>query len=166
MSTYFEEVIRNNPKDRYLLNTIFFEHIMYSRLRNIFVDRFNVTDNTLEVSTFNMKVKRILESFNNETRIPQALLSKMNDGKYYLMDMLDIKALGTKFIAGYDYTTNGDKVKTARFIFVQVVPRGTRIGYFIAGIDINFENGTCLTMIRNLTDIKDIENEKEAESKK
>lgn len=89
----------------------------------------------------------------------------MNDGKYYLMDMLDIKALGTKFIAGYDYTTNGDKVKTARFIFVQVVPRGTRIGYFIAGIDINFENGTCLTMIRNLTDIKDIENEKEAESK-
>jgi len=166
LSTYFEEVIRNNPKDRYLLNTIFFEHIMYSRLRNIFVDRFNVTDNTLEVSTFNMKVKRILESFNNETRIPQALLSKMNDGKYYLMDMLDIKALGTKFIAGYDYTTNGDKVKTARFIFVQVVPRGTRIGYFIAGIDINFENGTCLTMIRNLTDIKDIENEKEAESKK
>ncbi|QWH88397.1 hypothetical protein EXW29_09445 [Bacillus toyonensis] len=166
LGEFFEEVIKNNPKDRKVLNKIFFEHIMYSRLKNVFVDRFNTKENSLTVSAFKGKMKKIQESFNNEVRIPRDLFSIMNKDHYYLMDMLNVSTLGTQFIAGYDYTSSNNKVQTARFLFVQVVPRGTKIGYFIAGIDINFEEGTCLTMIRNITDIKEIEEGEVPQKKK
>lgn len=166
LGDYFEQVIKNNRSDRKVLNTIFFEHIMYSRLKNVFVDRFNIKENFLEVPAFKEKVKKIQESFNNELRIPRDLFSVMSKDQYYLMDMLNINTLGTQFIAGYDYTSSNNKIQTARFLFVQVVPRGTKKGYFIAGIDINFEKGTCLTLIRNITDIKEIEGEETPQKKK
>ncbi|QWI73169.1 hypothetical protein ER45_030050 (plasmid) [Bacillus mycoides] len=154
---YYEKVIRNTSSNRQQLNAIFFENIMYSQLKNIFIDKFAIDANLLEVSTFKKRVKQILESFNNEERIHTDILSLMNENGFYLMDMLQVNTIGTNFIAGYDFTSNNDKVQTARFLFVQVVPKGTKLGYFIAGIDINFTNGTCLTMIKNVTGIKEFE---------
>ncbi|MGX5469231.1 hypothetical protein ACWKT2_24340 [Bacillus toyonensis] len=154
---YYEKVVKNNSSNRKQLNAIFFENIMYSQLKNVFVDKFDTDANLLNVTTFKARVKQILESFNNEERIHTDILSLMNEDGFYLMDMLQVNTIGTNFIAGYDFTSNKDKVETARFLFVQVVPRGTKLGYFIAGIDINFVDGNCLTMIKNVTGIKEFE---------
>lgn len=167
---YYEKVIKDNPRKRQKLNNIFFENIMYSQLKNIFIDKFSIESNSLKVTDFKQKVKGILKDFNikNEERIHRDILSLMSEAGFNLMDMLHVTKIGTNFIAGYDFTSNNDKVQTARFLFVQVVPKGTKVGYFIAGIDINFANGTCLTMIRNVSDIKEFEdivdNDEEDES--
>ncbi|QWG87559.1 hypothetical protein [Bacillus mycoides] len=156
---YYEKVVKDNPRNKQLLNNIFFENTMYGQLKNIFIDRFSIKSNSLKVKDFKQRVKEILEDFNvkNEKRIHRSLLSLMSEDGFNLMDMLHVTKVGTNFIAGYDFTSRNDNVETARFLFVQVVPKGTKIGYFIAGIDINFVNGTCLTMIRNVSDIKEFE---------
>ncbi|PEF75625.1 hypothetical protein CON94_08910 [Bacillus pseudomycoides] len=167
---YYEKMIKNNPKNRQQLNNIFFENIMYSQLKNIFIDKFSIESNSLRVTDFKQMVKEILKEFNikNEERIHRDILSLMSEDGFNLMDMLHVTRIGTNFISGYDFTSNNDKVQTARFLFVQVVPKGSKVGYFIAGIDINFVNGTCLTMIKNVSDIKEfediVENDEEDEA--
>ncbi|HFU7058390.1 TPA: hypothetical protein ACGN81_005509 [Bacillus cereus] len=166
---YYEKVVKDNPRNRQQLNNIFFENTMYGQLKNIFIDKFSIESNSLKVKDFKQRVKEILKDFNvkNEERIHRDILSLMSEDGFNLMDMLHVTKIGTNFIAGYDFTSNNEKVQTARFLFTQVVPKGTKVGYFIAGIDINFVNGTCLTMIRNVSDIKEyegvVENDEEDE---
>ncbi|MEM5635456.1 hypothetical protein AAHB65_01280 [Bacillus toyonensis] len=56
---YYEKVVRNNSSNRQQLNAIFFENIMYSQLKNVFVDKFDTDANLLDVTTFKARVKQI-----------------------------------------------------------------------------------------------------------
>ncbi|RST77272.1 hypothetical protein D4T97_001925 [Siminovitchia acidinfaciens] len=133
---------------------IFFENILYSHLKNVFVEKISGHPN-LQVNFFKEKVKHLINELNIKDTIPINFHNHMSENGFYLMDVLNITSPRTTFIAGFDYTEENGLVTSARFLFVEVVPKKTQgIAYFIAGIDLDFRNNLALTMVRNISEIK------------
>ncbi len=136
------------------IDFIFFENIFYSHLKNIYVDQILGHPN-LQIDFFKEKVKKLIDKINIKDTIPAALHSYMSEDGFYLMDSLNISSINTTFIAGYDYNTEKGSVTSARFLFVEVVPKKIQgVDYFIAGIELDFTKNLVLTMIKNITELK------------
>ena len=148
------------PKLKKKLDEIFFECILYSHLKHVYINTFNTN---IKVSGLKQNMKKIIQKHNYKENIASALYQDMSEDGFFLMDKLNISSPNTKFIAGFDYKSYGDNLVSARIIFVEVVPVGDRSEYFIAGVDINFKTNTYMIMIRNKQNInksEDIENAK------
>lgn len=152
----YMEISVNHPDKKYALDKIFFDCIMYSHLKNVFVHDIAEVP---KLEVFRTRVRKLIEKLNKKDSIPQALHSLMSEDGFYLMDKLNITSLTTKFIAGFDFKVEKGELKQARFLFTEVVPVGTRQEYFLAGIDLDFENKTCLIMMKNKLHISKLEDE-------
>ncbi|OFD52332.1 hypothetical protein BWGOE3_03300 [Bacillus mycoides] len=145
--TYLMENLAKQPKD---VGKIFFENILYSHLKNIFVEKISSHPN-LEVNSFKKNIKHLINEININGSIPNTFNDQMSETGFYLMDVLNITIPNSTFIAGLDYTESNGIVTNARFLFVEVVPQGTKgPAYFIAGIELDFQNKIALTMVRNV----------------
>lgn len=151
---YYSYLIQNFPHNTVELRKIFFENILYSHLKHIYVNKISGHPD-LELESFKQKIKKIIEINNKKENIPFSYQKFMSEEGFYLMDLMNISKLGTTFIAGLDYETKRDYVVNARFLFVEVVPQGIdKRVYFIAGVELDFENNLALTMIKNVNGLK------------
>ncbi|MBM7632952.1 hypothetical protein [Geomicrobium sediminis] len=154
LGDYYKKFSDEFPRDKKILDKLFFESIMYSRLKNVYLDRMNTVN--IEVPIFKKRMHSLIYNINGGKRVE--LEKYMSVDGFYLMDALNITEIGLTFLAGYDYEETADhKVKTARYLFFQVVPmkkEGTT-GYLVAGVEFDFKSQVILTSIRNNTnDIK------------
>lgn len=150
---------KNNIKQ---FNELLFSHILYGKLKNIYVNKFN--NLSFSEDKIKEKNKNLLNQFNLTNRdIPFDFYNLMNESGFYLLDSLNINIKGAKFIAGLDYSIDENKkVKTARYLFVQAVPKRNTLNmeYLLAGVEIDFLNHTYLIMVRNLSnDIETVESQ-------
>ncbi|MCC2412275.1 hypothetical protein NST14_02025 [Bacillus sp. FSL W8-0519] len=147
---YYTHLMENFPNQSEEAGKIFFENILYSHLKNIFVEKISSHPN-LEVTSFKKNIKRLIEEINISGSIPHTFHKQMSENGFYLMDVLNITIPNSTFIAGLDYTESNGIVTNARFLFVEVVPQGTKSPtYFIAGIELDFLNNLALTMVKNV----------------
>jgi len=156
LSEIFSTVVLRHPNKKNELDKIFFESIMYSDLKNVYL---RTLGEKIDVSLLKSRMKALINRINVKETIPLALQPAMSEDGFYLMDSLNITSFGTKFISGLDYVIEGGNLKQVRLLLTEVIPVKDRIEYFISGIDINFENDTCLIMIKNKMDITKLEDE-------
>ncbi|MCM3154485.1 hypothetical protein M3611_20970 [Priestia megaterium] len=152
LPSLYLEIVQNNSHLKKEVDKIFFENIMYSHLKNIYVNKI-ATHPSLGVELFKKKMKSLIENVNHRENIPTNFYSEMQEDGFYLMDALHITTLNTKFIAGFDIGENKGIVETLRLLFVEVVLKDGKPTYFTAGIDIDFKNSVSLVMIRNIQGI-------------
>ncbi|WHY84636.1 hypothetical protein QNH39_18535 [Neobacillus novalis] len=138
------------------INAVLFEHIFYGQLKNITVHKLILTKKP-SIKDFKKNTKKLFDFFQSDS-IPPNVKRKMSEDGFYVMDSFNVSVKGTKFLAGYDFVEDEDNVKSARFLIGRVVPRKKKDGkirneYLLAGVEINFEEKTCLILNRNLTGI-------------
>ncbi|GIN98082.1 hypothetical protein J6TS1_39520 [Siminovitchia terrae] len=156
----YSKICMEKPALKNSLDIILFESILYSRLANVYIEKFNAD---LSVPKFKRNMKKLIRELNFNDNIPSALRPAMREDGFFLMDSLNITSIKSKFIAGFDYEAEDEKLIRARVLFVEVVPTGESTEYFIAGIDIDFNTSTYLIMIKNKQNISKLENEEESE---
>lgn len=153
-SDYYTALRENFPDKRNTTGKIFFENILYSQLKNIFIEKISGHPN-LEVNSFKERVKHLIKEMNFKDSIPANYHRLMSEDGFYLMDVLNITVPKASFIAGYNYTESNNKVTSARFLLVEVVPKAEKgTVYFIAGIELDFVNNNALTMVKNVVGLK------------
>lgn len=159
LAPFYNFLIEHLPNRQKEIGLIFFENILYSHLKNVFVDKISAHPN-LSVEFFKQKVKNLITDINHKEVVPSNYHRLMSENGFYLMDVLNITLPNTTFIAGYDFTENNGLVTNARFLFVNVVPRSNQgTAYFLAGIEIDFLNNHVLTMVKNVAGIKKADDE-------
>lgn len=154
----YSKIYLERPELKQKLDEVFFENILYSHLKHVYINKF---DSSLTVSEFKENMRKLIVSLNHNENIPDALYPAMTEEGFFLMDSLNITSIKSKFIAGFDYEADGEILTRARIIFTEVVPVGDRTEYFIAGIDIDFRDKTYLIMIKNKQRIDKLDNEEE-----
>ncbi|PGM59905.1 hypothetical protein [Bacillus sp. AFS053548] len=148
----YEYLVLTFPKQINEIGKIFFDNILYSHLKNIFIDKISSHPN-LDTNSFKGNIKELIKDINHEST-SVTFHKDMSEKGFYLMDVLNITKPDSTFLAGYDFEEKEGKVTNARFIFVEVVPIRNKITFFIAGIEIDFVKGNVLTMIRNINGLK------------
>ncbi|MDJ0286829.1 MULTISPECIES: hypothetical protein [Bacillus] len=147
---YYSHLMVNFPGEQKITGKIFFENILYSHLKNVFVEKISAHPN-LNIEKFKEKLKQLIENVNFKESIPTNFHDLMSENGFYLMDLLNITVPNTSFIAGCDLTEINGEVSNARFLFVEAVQKSTQgTVYFIAGIEIDFKKNLALTMIKNV----------------
>ncbi|WP_144459753.1 hypothetical protein [Bacillus pumilus] len=147
---YYSHLMVNFPGEQKITGKIFFENILYSHLKNVFVEKISAHPN-LNIEKFKEKLKQLIENVNFKESIPTNFHNLMSENGFYLMDLLNITVPNTSFIAGCDLTEINGEVSNARFLFVEAVQKITQgTVYFIAGIEIDFKKNLALTMIKNV----------------
>ncbi|MES1034267.1 hypothetical protein [Bacillus pumilus] len=147
---YYSHLMVNFPGEQKITGKIFFENILYSHLKNVFVEKISAHPN-LNIEKFKEKLKQLIENVNFKESIPTNFHNLMSENGFYLMDLLNITVPNTSFIAGCDLTEINGEVSNARFLFVEAVQKSTQgTVYFIAGIEIDFKKNLALTMIKNV----------------
>ncbi|MCY9360340.1 hypothetical protein MOE97_16650 [Bacillus spizizenii] len=135
-----------------IVDKVYFESILYSHLKNVYVHTFN----KLSIDLFKQNMDKILGQLKTDSNIHTNFQRYMNKDGFYLMDALNITVPGSTFISGLDYVENNGEIQKARLLLVQTVKNEEdKNKYFIAGIEINFIERTCLIMIRNIPNIKE-----------
>ncbi|MCB5895968.1 MULTISPECIES: hypothetical protein [Bacillus cereus group] len=149
---YYKGFLDSRLSRRKELDKILFENILYGQLKNVFT--FKLSSNpSLDADIFQESMKQFIKQM-NEGKVSPEVYAQMSSESFYLMESLNIGNIGSKFLAGFDFTRTADnKVDTARFLVVQVVPLKNRQtgGYFIGGVEINYTEQTLLFMIRNIS---------------
>ncbi|WP_342540026.1 hypothetical protein MHI39_19995 [Heyndrickxia sp. FSL K6-6286] len=147
---YYEYLYENLSSDFEEVGKIFFENILYSHLKNIFVEKISAHPN-LKVKHFKERVKQLITEINIKESIPPDIQRLMSENGFYLMDLLNITTPNTTFIAGFDYEEENGIIINARFLFVEVASKksGGQV-YFLAGIEIDFKSKVALTMVKNI----------------
>lgn len=150
LGDFYEKFLEKHSNKREVLDRLFFESILYGKLKNVFVDRIK-TNTRIDVEVFKRRMGTFIKNLNSEKSVH--LDQYMSVEGFYLMDALNITKVGSLYLTGFDFTEDKDKkVEKARFLFVQVVPlKNNTVGYFIAGVEINFSENLILTLIRNIT---------------
>lgn len=165
MEDFYEDFLDKHLTNRNSLDKIFFENILYGKLKNVF--NYQLASNpSLGVNKFQESMKKLIEHMNKD-KVPQVIYDQMSEKGFYLMESLNVTKIGSNFLAGFDFTkTTDNKIKTARFLITRVVPLKNRetAGYFIGGLDVNYEEKTCLIMIRNITSNIDTNPEEASET--
>jgi hypothetical protein len=147
---FYTKLIIDFPSYSKGIRKTFFENILYTHLKNVYLDKIESTP-PLEVEEFKKIVKNVIESNNYKEAIPPNYYGAMNENGFHLMDLLNISVNNTSFIAGYDYEEQNGMVTNARFLYVEVIPnRSGAVTYFTAGIEIDFQEGIVLTMVKNV----------------
>lgn len=135
-----------------IVDKIYFESILYSHLKNVYVHTFN----KLSIDLFKQNMDKILGEFKTDSNIHTNFRRYMNKDGFYLMDALNITVPGSTFIGGLDYVENNGEIQKARLLLAQTVKNEkNKNKYFIAGIEVNFIERTCLILIRNIPNIKE-----------
>lgn len=134
---------------------VFFDSIFYNYLKHIFINKFYSNPNN-EINNYYENIERIISKFNKKDYIPSVLRKHMHAEGFYLMDKLNITSNHAKFIAGIDHEFEDEKIVRTRILFVEVIPVENHVEYFVAGVDIDFENSVYAIMIKNKTNIQKI----------
>lgn len=156
IESFYTSAIQNAGKPKGEIDKIFFENILYSHLKHVFVNKIQVDSGGMSETTLKKRVTEIIKNLNHKETIPAALFPEMVSSGFYLMDRLHITKEGTTFLAGYDYHAEKGKVDRVRFLLAQVVLRkkDKKPTYFAAGIEIDFNKKVCLIMIKNVLGIQ------------
>ncbi|WP_368895081.1 hypothetical protein [Priestia megaterium] len=161
LSDLYKYVIENCPSEQKRLDEIFFNNIMFSHLKNVYINTFS---ESVDIKTLKSRMKNVLDKIKRNSNIPNQYHSRITEQGFYLMDSLRVTAPGTKFIAGFEVEEKNEQLKSAKILLVEAVKNKKGLSkYFVAGIDINFEGKFILTMIRNIGDIKEREKEEDLE---
>ncbi|PGZ72787.1 hypothetical protein COE55_20950 [Priestia megaterium] len=153
LSEIYKYVVKNCPSEKQHLDKVFFENIMYSQLKNIYINTFS---EKVDIDVFKGRMKTILDKIKRNSDIPFPYQQMATEDGFYLMDLIQVTSTGTKFISGFNIEEKNGQLKSAKILFVEAVKDKNNLSrYFIAGIDINFEENFILTMIRNIGDIKE-----------
>ncbi|WP_223588961.1 hypothetical protein [Neobacillus bataviensis] len=162
----YEDISGNAISDKLKLDKILFENILYSDLKNVFIENFDFNPN-LDATVFRSRMESFIERV-NFGKLSNNLERYMSPNGFLLMESISTSKLGTFFLAGFDYVTNEDgKVKSIRMLFANVVPltSSPNVGYFLAGLDIDLENKVGLVLLKNISNDIDDEVGEEEETK-
>lgn len=152
LPSLYQYIVQTKPGFKSVVDKILFENILYSYLKNVFVNNISLNP-PLTSDLFKQKMKHLIEELNYTKDIPSNFYAEMKEDGFYLMDALNITVPRAKFIAGFDIEEENEIVKNLRLLFVEVVLREGKPVYFIAGVDIDFTNRIALVLIRNLQGI-------------
>lgn len=140
-----------NKSKYYKLSRLFFEHIVYGRLTNIYSFKIK-TSAKLTEAMFLKRVKNIIEEF--KVHIVESLQGSMDAKGFYLMDYINISEDGANFLAGYDYSKKGNFVSEARFLFGRNVykkqnDQTMKNEFLLGAVEIDFENQILTILTKN-----------------
>ncbi|MFG6668979.1 hypothetical protein ACGYLS_00785 [Bacillus subtilis] len=149
----YEHIVNNEDwSHKKTLDKIYFESILYSHLKNVYVHTFN----KLSIELFKQNIDKILRELKTDSNVSTNFQRQMNKDGFYLMDALNVTVPGSTFISGLDYVEKHGEIQKARLLLVQTIKNAeNKNKYFIAGIEFNFIEKTCLIMIRNIPKIKE-----------
>ncbi|MDP1383617.1 hypothetical protein Q8G31_28365 [Priestia megaterium] len=118
LSEIYTYVVKNCPAQKKNLDKIFFENIMYSHLKNIYINTF---DEDIDVNTFKSRMKKILNKTKGNSDIPYPYSQLATEHGFYLMDLIHVTATGAKFISGFNIDEKDGQLKSAKILFVEAV---------------------------------------------
>ncbi|WP_347318580.1 hypothetical protein [Rossellomorea sp. RS05] len=146
----YEEITENKPKEKRTLDKILFESILYGNLANIYLDKLTRVSQIDESDLIKL-MENFIERV-NYGKLDEALEKYMSPKGFYLMEAISNTELGNFFLAGFDYTKNSEnKISTIRMLFSTVVPFSIeKKGYFISGLEIDFEKQISILLFRNM----------------
>jgi hypothetical protein len=162
----YEDITGNDISDKPKLDKILFENILYSDLKNVFIENFDLNPN-LDVNVFRSRMESFIEHV-NYGKLSNDLERYMSPDGFLLMESISTSKLGTFFLAGFDYEADeAGIVKSIRMLFANVVPLTStpNVGYFLAGLDIDLENKVGLVLLKNISNDIDDEIEEDEEAK-
>lgn len=155
---YYSKFITTQSLPRiHIFRELFFEHILYGRLTNIFVHKIKTSSPSSEL--FLKRVDRVLDNF--KSNLATTIQGFVSSKGFYLMDTIGVSVDGADFVAGFDYKEEEGLITEARFMFGRSVYRkqkdGSSIGcYIISGVDINFVENYCAILTKNPIGVKPI----------
>ncbi|WP_066391040.1 hypothetical protein [Neobacillus mesonae] len=162
----YEDITENAISNKLKLDNILFENILYSDLKNVFIENLEFNPN-LDATIFRSRMETFIEHV-NFGKLSNDLERYMSPDGFLLMESISTSKLGTFFLAGFDFVANEDgKVKSIRMLFANVVPltSSPNLGYFLAGLDIDLENKVGLVLLKNISNDIDDKVEEEEEAK-
>ncbi|MEK4055916.1 hypothetical protein MHB84_20345 [Paenibacillus sp. FSL F4-0087] len=155
----------NDPITLVNIKELFFEHIVYGRLTNIYLYKMSTSAFTKQF--FLKRVSLLIDEF--KTNLSNSIHKYLSREGFYLMDSINVSKSGANFIAGYDYDCKGENVISARFLLGRNVfkKNSDKSEFLLGAVEINFEEGTFTIYTKNpvgLTQNGEKEDEIEDES--
>ncbi|UMY53529.1 MULTISPECIES: hypothetical protein [Paenibacillus] len=147
----FEDTMEQYPTRKREVDSLFFDHVFYGQLKNIYYHKMNNTPPTK--GSFIQNVTRIINTANIKESIPLQYHDKFVATGFYALDILNIENKGNVFLLGYDYSENNSNIELARFLIAQVVIKNGEPVYYLAALEINYKEKFYLLMFRNLIGI-------------
>lgn len=147
----FEEIMEERPERKREVDKLFFEHVFYGQLKNIYFHKIN--NGLPQKRGFIQKVTRIINIMNRKESIPAQYHDLFNPAGFYALDLLNIENKGNVFLLGFDYTENNNRIELARFLIAQVVIKNGDPVYYLSALEINYTDKFYLLMFRNLLGI-------------
>ncbi|MDY8025808.1 MULTISPECIES: hypothetical protein [Paenibacillus] len=155
---YYTNFISTQSKPNiYIFNKLFFEHLLYGRLTNIYI--YKLENSFPAAELFLKRVERVIDKFKVNLSIP--LQNLVTTKGFYLMDMINVSIDGANFIAGFDYKEENGLISEARFLFGRNVYRKKQNGdmrneFLLSGVDINFAEKYCAILTRNTNGVTNL----------
>lgn len=150
---FYQYLMENHSDKTLIIQSIFFENIFYSHMKNIFIDKIQHGPNLTETN-FKSTLKGLINDINFKDTIPEILQRQMTEEGFYLMDKLNVTSKGTSFIAGLDHYTENGKITTLRILYGEVcfknVDNEIKPIYFLSGVEINFVSGIIVISMKNV----------------
>ncbi|RPK27841.1 hypothetical protein [Paenibacillus xylanexedens] len=137
----------NDPIKLVNIKRLFFEHIVYGRLTNIYLYRVSTSVFTKQI--FLKRVSLLIDEF--KVNLSNSIHKYLSREGFYLMDSINVSKSGANFIAGYDYESKGDNVVSARFLFGRNVfkKNSDKSEFLLGAVEVNFEEGTFIVYTKN-----------------
>ncbi|MEQ7807719.1 hypothetical protein [Priestia aryabhattai] len=156
VSKLYRYIFEEKPHLKKEVDELFFEQVLYSNLKNVYVNTF---DEEVSIQTLEKRMKQVLTEVNMKNPIPPQYYPSMKESGFNLMEKMYITEPGAKFIVAYDYKETESKLTNCRILFVESIrDKNNKARYFLSGIDINFKEKFYLIMIRNIADSIDKSN--------
>lgn len=147
----FEEIMEEHSESKREADRLFFEHVFYGQLKNIYFHKIN--NGLPQKNGFIQRVTRIINTMNRKESIPPQHHDMFNPTGFYALDVLNIENKGNVFLLGFDYLENNNQIELARFLVAQVVIKNGDPVYYLAALEINYREKFYLLMFRNLIGI-------------
>ncbi|AKG35634.1 hypothetical protein [Paenibacillus durus] len=148
--TKLVEVFGENREKMRVINELFFEHIIYGRLTNIYL--FNIETKKISKEIFFKRVSSLIDEF--KVNLSSSLYPYLSNKGFYLMDTINVSKEGANFIAGYDCVENDGEISSARLLFGRNVYRRqqndqVKNEYLLGAVEIDFNKQTFTIYTRN-----------------
>ncbi|MCP3774343.1 hypothetical protein NLX71_13655 [Paenibacillus sp. MZ04-78.2] len=162
---YYENLITKYRGDKATIkkiNEVFFEHIVYGRLTNIYL--YNTKTSKVSKEIFYKRVETLIDEF--KVNLTNSIHHLLNKKGFYLMDSINVSKPGANFIAAYDCQEHGEEISGARFLFGRNVFRKksdqVKTEYLLGAVEINFINKTFIIYTKNPVGLSnDLENDED-----
>lgn len=152
---FYTQLINAKPKIE--VDKLLFNHILYGKLKHTFVHKLT-NINGVKEDVYNAHMEQLLKNYKTES-ITNVFHNYMTPNGFLLLDQLSISKPNVYFIAGLDRELENGTVRRIKlligktYLFEDTVGN-YKIRYMLAGIDINYNEGLCLVLIHNGTDVK------------